>query len=237
MTDHRPPVLLGVVGSTSYGLSDEHSDQDRLGVFVASNDDVLGLDGTNATSASVVTKDPDLTLHEVGKFLSLCIKANPTVMELLWLDAYDVRTDAGVALIALREAVLSTDAVRNAYGGYAVSQARRLANRHDEGKSGFSADLSKRTAKHGRHCYRLLLQGRTLLSEGRLVVNVAGHRDEIFAAGQLAVDDPGGFLDLFESEKTRLDSTPSVLPDRPDRAHVSRVLVRIRRSFGGPVAG
>lgn len=225
----RHMILGGVVGSTAYGLATATSDEDHLGVFIAPRADVLGLRGHAATTESIVRHDPeDVAVHEIGKFLAQCLKGNPTVMELLWLDAYEVCTPEGEALIGLRTAVLSEAAVRDAFGGYATQQARRLLNRHEAGKEGFSADVAKRTSKHGRHCMRLLIMGRELVETGELVLDMSARRDMLFAAGDLAVRDPEAFCALFESELAALDAVTGVLPEQPDIARVQATLVALR---------
>ncbi|WP_406288317.1 DNA polymerase beta superfamily protein [Embleya sp. NBC_00896] len=221
-------LLMGVVGSTAYGLATAASDEDLLGVYLADSRDVLGLDGPTVVSGSQVTTKPDVTMHELGKYCSLALKCNPTVTELLWLPEYRVETEAGRRLRALRDSFLSTEYVRGAYGGYALQQARRLSGRHEAGKAGFSSDTAKRTAKHGRHCMRLLLQAQQLLRTGVLVLDMSDRRDELFAAGDLAANDPTAFAALFEREKATLDAIDSVLPTRPDREAVNNLLVTLR---------
>ena len=230
-------ILEGIVGSTAYGLTRPGSDVDRLGVFVAPLDAVLGLDGPAVIAgkkASVVTHAPDRTVHELSKFLNLAVACNPTIMELLWLDRWSTQTYEGELLVGLRRDVLSAARVRDAFGGYAVGQARRLVRRNSEGKAGFAADLGPRTAKHGRHCARLLLTGRALLATGELVVDVSAHRDYLFSMGELAETDADAFLQKFEVALADLDEAAgqSVLPERPDRDRVSRVLLEIRRGLG-----
>lgn len=228
----RKMVLAGVVGSTAYGLTTTTSDKDRLGVYVASRRDVLGLDGHAAVTNTVTSTDPDIAIHEVGKFLALCLKANPTVTELLWLDTYDVCNDVGDTLVGLRRSLLSGRQVRASYGGYATAQARRLVSRNERGANGFAAGGVDRVAKHARHCMRLLLQGRTLLTTGELVVNVACRRDELFAVGELAVSDPGAFHARFEAELAALDALgDGVLPREPDRDAVNDALINLRERF------
>ena len=61
-----PNVLLsGIVGSVAYGLDTEDSDVDRLGVFAAPTERLLGL---HPPKPSVVSSKPDATFHEAGKF-------------------------------------------------------------------------------------------------------------------------------------------------------------------------
>ncbi|MYS82993.1 nucleotidyltransferase domain-containing protein [Embleya scabrispora] len=221
-------LLMGLVGSTAYGLATAESDEDLLGVYIADSRQVLGLDGAKVTSGSRVTTKPDVTMHELGKYCGLALKCNPTITELLWLPEYRVETEAGRRIRALRDAFLSTEYVRAAYGGYAVQQAKRLSGRHQAGKEGFSADTAKRTAKHGRHCLRLLLQAQQLLRTGELLLDVSAHREDLFAVGRLAVEDPEAFTLRFEREKAALDAIDSVLPGHPDREAVDDLVVDLR---------
>jgi predicted nucleotidyltransferase len=221
-------ILRGVVGSTAYGLATADSDIDRLGIYQARTVDVLGLDGAAATAGSQVTNSPDVTLHELGKYASLALKSNPTVLELLFLPGYDRCTPAGQALVDIRRCFPSTAAVRNSYGGYAYAQANRLLTRHSEGKAGFESSTVGRTAKHGRHCLRLLYQGIQLLTTGTLDVDVSAVRDELFAAGRLAETDPDAFHDLFRGRLSDLTAVRSVLPDHPDRDAVNATVTSLR---------
>src|SRR5688572_13081210 len=99
-------LLAGTVGSTAYGLSGPGSDVDRLGLFAAPT---VAFHGLRGPKESIVTTEPDLTLHEAGKWCRLALNGNPTVMELVWLpdELYDTRTDLGSALIGIKEAFLS----------------------------------------------------------------------------------------------------------------------------------
>lgn len=226
MPDSRRILLSGVVGSTAYGLAREGSDVDRLGVFAAATVEVAGLDW-HPDRESLVTTKPDQTLHEVGKYLRLALKCNPSITELLWLPGdliEKVDPFYGLRLIGLRDALLSTDAVKSAYGGYARQQAHRLANRGD---GSFSADTRKRTAKHARHLLRLLRQGRELLTTGRLTIRVA-NPDDYFAFDDMT---PQQMLNVYEREDRLFAATRSVLPDKPDRDRVRGYLAAVRAKF------
>lgn len=223
-------LLASVVGSVAYGLAREHSDEDMLGVFLAPTNEVLGLHGTEAVTRTVVRTDPDITLHELGKYCTLALKGNPTVLELLYCQEYQQTSELGEELVAMRDAFLSTSAVRAAYGGYALAQAKRLLRRAEQGSKGFSSTVANRTAKHGRHCYRLLLMGEQLLTTGTLVLDVSEHRDELFQAGEAAAANPDAFMRAVDAKLARLDGLVSVLPDAPDVDRVDEFVVRARRS-------
>ena len=173
-------LLKGTVGSTAYGLAHEGSDIDKLGVYRVSFRDLLGLDVAKAVDNSYVQHEPDITLHEVGKYLLLALKANPTILELLWLSDYDTRTTEGELIRVNRRNFLSERAVRGAYGAYAKAQADRLMRRRDEGKEGFGSVPVSRVAKHARHCARLLYLGHQLLTTGQMRLDVSHMRDELF---------------------------------------------------------
>lgn len=219
-------LLSGIVGSTAYGLAREGSDVDRLGVFVEPTVEVAGLEWSRDRETRVSTQ-PDVTLHEVGKYVRLALRCNPTITELLWLTGEYLETAEpifGLRLIGLRDAFLSTEAVRNAYGNYARQQAKRLEERGD---GSFSADTRKRTAKHARHLLRLLRQGRELLTTGRLTVRVSKPED-YFALDDMST---GEMLRVYARESALLDETESVLPERPDRERVREYLAAVRANF------
>lgn len=220
-------LLSGVVGSTAYGLAHEGSDVDRLGIFAAPTEDVLGL---RAFGETHVTTKPDVAYHEARKFCRLALAGNPTVMELLWLpdELYETRIEAGEQLINIRTAFLSAPQVRNAYFGYAVQQFKKLQERGD---GSFGPDLRKRTAKHARHLIRLLTQGFIAWEYGEILVrleNPEGVREfgERVAGGDIAVAHKllADFEHLFNTTRT-------VLPDKPEEETVNAWLLDVRREF------
>lgn len=211
-------ILQGVTGSKAYGIDTPESDTDLLGVYVVPTVDLLGLRGITSTYTHT---DPDITTHEVGKFVALATKCNPTILELLFLDNYLVQTPEGRQLVAARSSFLS-DIVVKSYGGYALAQLRKLEARGD-----FSSDLKKRTAKHGRHCFRLLQQGEQLRRTGRMSVRV-DNRDEVFAAGEFAAANVVQYGRMMRDRLSKFDAVPSVLPAKPDMDVANDLLIGFR---------
>jgi len=214
-------ILLGIVGSTAYGLRHEGSDVDTLGVGVASSTAVWGLNGQELVKESRVTTAPDSTLHEVGKFCRLALKSNPSVLELLWLEDWLFCDPLGSRLVELRRAFLSERGVRNAYGGYARQQLNRLetryAARHDH--------PTDRADKHARHILRLMDQGTELLETGSLRVRVLDP-ERYFALDGASLRELQG---IFHEADERFQRARSVLPDEPNLARVESTLLGIRR--------
>ncbi|AXH66203.1 nucleotidyltransferase [Streptomyces phage Satis] len=225
-------LLKGIVGSTAYGLAREGSDVDHLGVFAESTSTVLGL---HAPKDSVVTKDPDTTMHEAKKFVALCLNGNPSVSEVLWLDSYEEVSEGGLELVELRRKFLSAKRVRDAYLGYAVSQFGRLKTRGD---GSFSADTRKRTEKHARHLIRLVEQGFRLYRSGELVVNLRSSASEIdpdwvFSMGQQLAEKPEMAETYMRNAEARFDRATSPLPGQPDVLAVEKWLIKVRRADWG----
>jgi predicted nucleotidyltransferase len=213
-------ILQAITGSVAYGLATEHSDIDRHGIYLAPTRQLLGISPPEQT---IVTTRPDSTFHEVGKFVLLATKANPTILEQLFLDRYEVLHPAGQLLIDHRHLFLSTR-VRYSHGKYAMSQVRQLQARGDS----FSSATRNRTAKHARHCFRLLQQGRQLLETGTLSVRV-DNREELFAIGMLPV---AQMVARFEAEYARFTAIATRLPEEPDLARINALLVTIRETYG-----
>ena len=221
-------VLMGVVGSTAYGLNRPGSDVDRIGVFVRPTLDFLGLnppairDATQTRSSS----DPDTTVHELGKFCSLALQANPTISELLWLPEYEfIDTIVGEWLIDHRKKFLSKRYVRNAYLGYSTQQFRKLVTRGD---GSFSADTRKRSAKHARHLMRLCDQGKQLWDTGELVMRLE-NPDRYFEFGEkLAAGHYSDATRLIHDTEEHFDTMDTVLPEHPATDEIEDMLVSVR---------
>lgn len=214
-------LLSGIVGSVAYGLAGPDSDVDRIGVFAAPT---VAFHGLHPPRESVVTTDPDVTLHECAKYARLALSGNPTATELMWLpeECYETRTEFGERLIGIRAAFLSAPRVRDAYLGYASQQFRKLTTRDS------STGGRRRSAKHARHLARLLHQGRVLYATGVLEIRLADPEwfrafGERVAGGALAEAEE--LVAAAERDFARI-RTP--LPERPDEETVERWLLDVR---------
>lgn len=217
-------LLKGIVGSTAYGLDHADSDKDYLGVYAAPTKALLGL---SVPKDSVVTKDPDTTLHEARKFVQLCLGGNPTVSELLWLSGYETVHPLGRELVAMRRSFLSAERVRSAYLGYAWQQFERL---RDRGDGSFSADTRKRTEKHARHMVRLVLQGTKLYRAGDLTIAIDDPA-YIWHMGKEIAEKPEVGHDFMQQATAEFNMIQTPLPDEPDRAAAERWLMKVREAF------
>lgn len=190
-------ILKGVVGSTAYGLSGPNSDIDSLGMFIYPVETYLGL---KDYQESIVTKDPDTTMHEARKYCRLALKCNPTVTELMWLNDYTEFTETGRRLILMREDFLSEKYVREAYLGYAKSQLTRLQDRDH-----------KRATKHAMHMARLVNQGIELYTTGLLTVKVSNPEFYI----DFKTRGPEHWLAWYNTAEKIFRESKCILPELP----------------------
>jgi len=215
-------ILEAICGSHAYGLDTPESDIDLKGIFVAPTIEILSLHKPKET---IDKTDPDICYHEIEKFIRLALKANPTILEILFLDKYEILTSEAQLLIDNRSLFLS-NTVYKSYGGYAIAQARKLNRRGDS----WDVGMKNRYAKHARHCFRLLDQGKQLLETGTLDVKVK-NREELFQLGNL---NPEQMVDKFELVFKEFDKVKSILPDNPDYEKINQILLTIRRNNYDP---
>jgi hypothetical protein len=176
MTPEYPPVALPpghtllyqvLSGSHATGLVTETSDFDWRGVYQAPTEAFLGLTQPKET----IEIEPDGAYWELGHFARLCLRGNPNIMELLWIDE---RATSPVMeeIRAMRTSFFTTSMIA-AYLGWVTKERRILANPEYE---------DKLTGKRGSHLVRLLLGLQVALTNGTLPVALVGEDRDVCMA-------------------------------------------------------
>lgn len=225
-------LLRGTVGSHAYGMAREDSDIDTLGVYAAPTTRFHGLHPPTGKQATTHTTNPDVTLHEAGKFAALALACNPTILELLYLpkEFYQSVTPLGEHLISMRRRFLSTSRVRDAYLGYATQQFKRLQN-----AGRFPNVPVSRISKHGRHLLRLVEQGTNLWVTGELQVK-APDAQRVFDFGERVVADPDIAMPVLARAEHTFQNCRTELPAEPDERAVTEWLLAVRAEHYIPAA-
>jgi predicted nucleotidyltransferase len=211
-------ILSAITGSHAYGLNHETSDIDKMYIFVAPTVEVAGLHWASkheSFSDAGPTGD-DTTGHEIGKYLRLVLKSNPTLIELLFMNDYEILDETGQGLVALRDKILYTDGIRNAYYGYAKAQVDRVKREYPNHKP-----------KMARHALRITVQGLELLTTGTTNVKVENPH-WYWQFNDLSFEDQSSIMDNWVET---LRTTDSVLPEKPDTQAVADFLKDVRRSY------
>ena len=216
MIEHT--VLSVVVGSHAYGLDTDESDVDRRGVYVPPTRLFWAFE---KPPTSVDGPEQERVSWEVEHFLSLALKANPTVLEVLASDLVETCTPLGSELQALLPALLSQRA--------ADSYRRATAQQFARAAAAMASGGTPRW-KQVMHVIRLLTLCDRLLSTGELVLRVGEHRAQLLAVrdGDVPWKDVVKWVEDLR-DRTARAVLRSPLPAVPDIAAVQDWLVSVRR--------
>jgi len=214
--------LLGLQGSRGQGLQErKDADYDYRGIWIANNEEMLSLSKPKETieiNSGAGDGDAEFVLHEVEKFFRLAIKGNPSIILLFFIPKYNIKTNEGDMIIKNKNLFLSESAIRNAFGGYAMSQILYV-KRKGKAKNG------QKISKHLKHCFRLLDQGQELLETGHITMPIKNPEKYFEIAKERNIDK---LFELFEKRDKEFRSCKSVLPDKPDIYMANKLLLKIR---------
>ena len=224
-TDWWPYVQLRVVvGSWAFGLDADASDTDRRGFWLPPAAAHWSLWGVPEQLENEQTQE---TYWELQKFLTLALRANPNVLEVLYSPLVEYASPLALELLEMRSAFLSS-LVYQTYNGYVMSQFKRL----EQGLRNHGASSTVRRWKHAMHLLRLLLSGILVLKDGEVLVHVGEHRETLLAVkrGELPWEELNDWrLDLHHHFGAAVPTTK--LPERPDYARVNAFLIRARTAM------
>jgi uncharacterized protein len=213
-------VLRSVVGSRAYGLDEEGSDTDRRGIFLPSAPQHWSLAGV---PEQIERDDTQETYWELEKAILLALKANPTVLELLYSPLVETVLAPADELLRERHRFVSR-LVYQTYNGYVLSQFKKL--------QGDLRTTGEVRWKHVMHLLRLLLAGIEVLRDGQIPLDVGPHRDRLIAVRRGEV--PWADVEEWRRDLHReFDNAyrETTLPERPDYAWADDFLIRARRQM------
>lgn len=123
-------ILLTIGGSFAYGTNidtPEHiSDLDIRGIYLNSVQEILTM---NCINKPYENKQTDTVIYPLKQIITLLLNVNPNVIEILGTRKEDlfVCTEEG-KLLKDNVDLFLTKRAANSFGGYAISQLRRLQN-------------------------------------------------------------------------------------------------------------
>lgn len=114
-------IYRAVVGSQAYGTSTPESDIDYKGIYIQPDDDILSF---NYKEQIEIGKDE--CLYEIRRFLQLAQSANPTILEMLFIDDRFVKKSSyQFSMLADQRHKFLTKKCCASFGGYAVAQIQK----------------------------------------------------------------------------------------------------------------
>lgn len=127
-------ILKCLVGSQAHGLADVNSDFDYRGVYVVPTTEILSL-GFNYKGSHWLEGETDQTAYEIGHFLHLAVKCNPSILECFVAPRLNIEdptgdewngNDFGSELRALFPYVWNPQDAYNAFLGYSLNQRKKM---------------------------------------------------------------------------------------------------------------
>ena len=146
-------ILKVLVGSRAHGLATPESDFDYRGVFLVPTDNILSL-GSTKKNVNWIEGKVDDTSWELGHFLYLATKSNPTILE-TFISPIEGVTIEGEKLRRLFDYVWSSKGVRDAFTGYGINQRKKFLAEKDKKPDKFAAAY----ARSLYNAYELLTTG------------------------------------------------------------------------------
>ena len=123
-------ILRTLIGSRAHGLATAASDWDYRYVYVTPRLDLARAElgqGVGRDEQWTKREGEDVVGYEVGHFLKLALRSNPSVLEVLVGPAAEA-TERGRELRGLFPHLWSSADVRRAFGGYAHNQTRKYVD-------------------------------------------------------------------------------------------------------------
>lgn len=220
-------ILKVLVGSRAHRLNDENSDYDWRAVFVTPTVEILKL-GAHPDQTTWIEGKEDNTSFEVGKFLFMATKCNPTILEMFKAppdikDDYDNLTykEEGHTLQALFKHIWQPKMVADAFMGYGINQRKK-----------FLEDKDVRPAKYACAYLRTLYIAHELLTTGDFSLDVS-HTPifDILRAWRAGSYSKGDVINLAMEWEEKVRQALADNPVNPDYNldEVNRYLIRIRK--------
>lgn len=230
-------LLRVLVGSRAHGTATPKSDWDYKGVYVVPTAKLLqvGRDGMPPKARQTMSDKHDNVDFELGKFLLLATKSNPTILEMFgspraddtnlykYLCQNGSDTGLGTELRELFPYVWSSKGVHDAFIGYGLHQQKKMLTSQD-----------KRSTKHAISYLRTLYQGTTLLKTGDLPIGILSTEvgPQIQRWKSLEFPPYGEVLDTCIEWKEKLDSAYEENPDKKaNLGPINEFLLKIRRLY------
>jgi len=160
-------IIKALVGSRAHLLNDEDSDYDYRAVYVIPTSEILSLSYKYNGTHWIEGKE-DNTSYEIGHFLHLATKCNPSILEVLANDNTVETTVWGDRLKDLFCDMWNKEDAFNAFTGYSHNQRKKMLTNKDN-----------RMCKYATAYIRTLLNLCFLYQNGyiNLQVNDKSHRD------------------------------------------------------------
>lgn len=218
MERDREILLKALVGSRAHGLHTEESDWDWRGIFVEPTSKILSL-GYKYKPTAWIEGDVDDTSYEIGHFLMLCTKANPSVLEVLVSTETQINTPWADRMREMMPYMYAPQDAFNAFAGYSKNQQKKLLDNH----------LNRR-AKFGVAYVRTAYNLSQLFIEGKFSLEVKNPAVKgVLQDIRSGIRSNGDIIDYAESFINLAREAMFDVPNKQDLNLVNDFLMEVRK--------
>ena len=223
--ENKTVILKVLVGSQSHGLASADSDYDYRGVYVVPTREILSLGHSYKGSHWLEGEKEDQTAWEIGHFLHLATKCNPTILETfkapVVYEGYNTSLGWHIELRNLFPYVWNPNDAFNAFVGYGLNQRKKMLDNHLD-----------RWCKYAIAYLRTLKNLYDLLSTGdfSLKVDDGAFKDFLLEikAEKISL---GTIIDQSEKWINVCQKAKDKCTHKPDITKVNEFLIKIRKEF------
>lgn len=167
MKEDKKVILKVLVGSRAHGLNTPESDYDYRSVYVLPTSKILSIGYKYKGNAWLEGEKEDNTAYEIGHFLHLATKCNPTILEIFRAPIMEC-TEDGKKLRDLFNFIWEPRLCFDAFTGYGYNQRKKFLDKKD-----------CRQNKYAVAYIRVLFQLFNLLHTGKLIVKIPDKYSQI----------------------------------------------------------
>jgi predicted nucleotidyltransferase len=236
---HPPEWLIGntlylcQMGSVAYGVSTDYSDVDVYGFCIPTRELVFpqqygyihGFDKPNDFEQwqqhHIIDKsnnnEYDFSVYNIMKYFRLVMECNPNMIDSLFVPRNCILHSTQISeLVRENRHLFLHKGVFHKYKGYSFSQMHKMKIKTPEEGSVRYDDVKKHSysTKFAYHIVRLLSQVEQILTEGTLVLNEKGRREQMKAIrnGEWSMDDVIKWFSSKELELEKIYNNCNILP-------------------------
>ncbi|MEF9953304.1 MAG: nucleotidyltransferase domain-containing protein [Clostridium sp.] len=225
-------ILLTLGGSYAYGTNiatlEHTSDIDIRGIRLNSREEILTM---NCDNKPYENKELDVVIYPLKQIISLLSSCNPNTLEIIGTREEDILYigEDGRMLRNNVEVFLSQNAY-NSFGGYALSQLKRLENTLEREGKDFDKVTERRVLKNAMHLIRLLITGSEVLSGKGINVYRKNERELLLDIrnGKYTYDEIFQIVHKYEEEFEYV-AKHTTLPLKPDYNRINELVIEINK--------
>lgn len=210
-------VLKSLVGSRAHDLHTEESDYDYRAVHLIPTSEIMSL-GHKYSATSWIEGKVDETSYEIGHFLQLCTKANPSVLEVLLADQVQEETQYAKEMRDLLPFMFNPNDAFNAFAGYSKNQQKKMLEDH----------LARRL-KYGVAYLRTAYNLVSLFQTGTFSLRVEGEKKSTLIDMKKGKFSDGKIIDLAEEQISIARELLPRVENRQDLTKINDFLLKVRK--------